>query len=98
MGSEMCIRDRYYFDSAFCLLDNILSNFNLFQVVQEPTSTGGATLINLALVSNLEALESCSVIPPLASSDHNGISLTMNLRKPSCMAYNKEINLEVCTS
>ena len=51
--------------------------------MQEPTrvaSTGGATLIDLALVSNLEALESCSVIPPLDNSDHNGI---MNLRKPS---------------
>ena len=54
--------------------------------MQEPTrvtSTGGATLIDLALVSNLEAIERCSVIPPLANSDHNGISLTMNLRKPS---------------
>ena len=47
-------------NSVFCLLDNILSNYNLFQVVQEPTrvaSTDGATLIDLALVSNPEALE-----------------------------------------
>lgn len=66
--------------SAFCELDNLLSSLNLCQVVQEPTrvaSSGNATLIDLALVSNVEELEGFSVLPPLMNSDHNGISLTV---------------------
>ena len=45
--------------------------------MQEPTpvaTSGNATLIDLALVSNRGLVENCSVIPPLINSDHNGIS------------------------
>ena len=80
-----------YFDTsstAFCQLDNLLSSLNLFQVVQEPTriaTSGNATLIDLALVSNKNIVENCSVLPPLVNSDHNGISLTItiSMKKPS---------------
>ena len=60
-------------------------SFNHSQVVQEPTriiSSNRATLIDLALVSNLNYFEECSVIPPLANSDHNGISLAIKQKKP----------------
>ena len=80
-----------YFDTsstAFCQLDNLLSSFNLFQVVQEPTriaTSGNATLIDLAPVSKKNVVENCSVLPPLVNSDHNGISLTItiSMKKPS---------------
>ena len=58
-------------------------SFNLSQVVQEPariTSGNRATLIDLALESNPNYLEECSVIPPMANSDHNGISLTIKYK------------------
>ena len=61
-------------------LSCILSSFNLTQVVQQPThvsTNGGATLIDLVLVSNPQQLQDCSVIPELSNSDHKGISVTM---------------------
>ena len=70
--------------TAFCQLNDLLLSFNLTQVVNEPTrivSSNKATLLDLALVSNLNFLEKCTVIPPLANSDHNGISLIVNQRK-----------------
>ena len=69
------------FDTHSCQLVNLLSSFNLFQVVQEPTRiapSGNATLIDLVLVSNKGAVNNCSTVPPLVNSDHNGISLTIN--------------------
>ena len=88
-----------YFDTssaAFCQLDNMLSSFNLYQVVQEPTRvaiSGNATLIDLALVSNREAVEDCSILPPLMNSDHNGLSLTItkSMKKPSKSMPKREI-------
>ena len=61
-------------------LSCILSSFNLTQVVPQPThvsTSGGATLIDLVLLSNPQQLQDCSVIPELPNSDHKGISLTM---------------------
>ena len=61
-------------------LSCILSSFNLTQVVQQPThvsTNGGATLIDLVLLSNPQQLRDCSVIPELSNSDHKGISVTM---------------------
>ena len=60
-------------------------SFNLTQVVQEPTrviSSNKATLIDLVLASNANYIQECSVIPPLANSDHNGISLAIKHKKP----------------
>ena len=50
-------------------------------MVSQPThvaANGGASLIDLVLLSNPQQLHECSVIPELPHSDHNGISVTMN--------------------
>ena len=62
-------------------LSSILCSFNLTQVVSQPThvaANGGASLIDLVILSNPQQLHECSVIPDLPHSDHNGISVTMN--------------------
>ena len=62
----------------FCRLQSILQSFSLSQVVHSPThinSNGHASLIDLALVSSKTQLLDCSVIPPLANADHNGLEL-----------------------
>ena len=49
----------------------------------EPTRTspsGTTSLIDLALISNLSMLSSCSVIPPLSTSDHKGVKLSLKWR------------------
>ena len=69
--------------SLYHSLLDIMSSFNLFQVVQEPTRMalcGTATLIDLALMSNPSSLYKCSVTPPLSNSDHNGIELQIRWR------------------
>ena len=61
-------------------LSSILCSFNFTQVVSQPThvaANGGASLIDLVLLSNPQQLHECSVIPELPHSDHNGISVTM---------------------
>ena len=65
--------------SLYHSLQNILSSFNLTQVVQEVTRTTSntATLIDLAMMSNPALLERCSVVPPLSNSDHNGVELVI---------------------
>lgn len=64
------------------LTDN-LNSFNLTQVVNEHThvtSHGTASMIDLALLANPEQqLMDCEKIPPLANSDHSGISLTLKI-------------------
>ena len=53
------------------------------QVVSESTHTspvGTPSLIDLAMISNPSMLSACSVIPPLGSSDHNGIQLSLKWR------------------
>ena len=46
------------------------------------TSCGNAALIDLAFMSSPSQLLDCSVIPPIANSDHNGLKLRVNW-KPS---------------
>ena len=73
---NFCNKDHPY----FCKLCNILQNFSLSQVVLSPTltnSNGHASLIDLALVSSKTQLLDCSVIPPLANADHNGLELSL---------------------
>ena len=64
-------------------LTDVLNSFNLTQVVGEHThvtSHGNASMIDLALLANPEQqLVDCDTIPPLANSDHNGISLTLKI-------------------
>ena len=63
---------------------SVVSSFNLLQIVSEPTrvSKNTATLIDLVFVSSPLQVESCSTIPPLANSDHNGIQLHVLLKCP----------------
>lgn len=64
-------------------LCSILDNFSLVQVVSESTHTspvGTPSLIDLAMISNPSMLSACSVIPPVGSSDHNGIQLPLKWR------------------
>ena len=49
--------------------------------------TGSSSLIDLALLSEalLSPLQSCTTLPPLASSDHLGVSVSINLKPiPHC--------------
>ena len=59
---------------------NIIDTFSLVQVVPEPTHvspSGSTSLIDLAMISNFCMLSSCTVLPPLGSSDHSGVQLLL---------------------
>ena len=61
-------------------LFDFMSSFCLTQVVDSPTHfspAGKPTLIDLVFVSNVRSCFSCSTIPPLANSDHLGLSLSV---------------------
>ena len=66
----------------FCNLTSVVSSFNLTQIVSEPTRTtnSSATLIDLIFASSPTQVESCSTIPPLANSDHNGLHMTISIK------------------
>ena len=66
----------------FSHLQDIMLSFSLTQVVPSHTYislAGTPSLLDLAMLSNPEQLQQCSTIPPLSTSDHYGISLTLNL-------------------
>ncbi len=57
---------------------NILDSFCLSQIVSGHTHVspgGNSSLIDLALTTPPSQLKHCSIIPPLANSDHNGLDL-----------------------
>ena len=61
-------------------LTDCLPPFSLYQVVSHATHVspnGSTSLIDLVFMSNLSQLRYCTVIPPLANSDHNGIQLEL---------------------
>ena len=65
----------------FSKVCNIMDLFNLTQVVTDCTHTslnGNSSLIDLALVSSPPQSMSCTTIPPLANSDHDGLRLTVS--------------------
>ena len=68
----------------FSKLLSVTSSFNLSQVVSEPTRVthNSCTLIDLAFVSSPSQVLSCSTIPHLANSDHNGLHLTISIKSP----------------
>ena len=72
-------------NSLFLYLNDIFSIFSLQQVVSSFThinQNGPNSLIDLVLLSDPHYLNNCVTLPPLASSDHLGISLTLNLKCP----------------
>ena len=63
-------------------ISTLMELFSLPQVVNGHThtsSSGRHSLIDLVFVSNPPTLHSCSVIPPLANSDHLGVHTTFSL-------------------
>ena len=69
----------------FSKLHAIASNFLLYQVVKDYTHinlSGNHTIIDLAFVSSLELLISCTTVPPLSSSDHLGFKLCFYITLP----------------
>ena len=61
-------------------LCNIIDSFSLHQCVTDPTHTspsGTASLIDLVFVSDSQLLSNCVIIPPLGTSDHNGIHVSL---------------------
>ena len=65
----------------FSKVCNIMDLFNLTQVVTDCTHTspnGNSSLIDLVLISSPPQSLSCTTIPPLANSDHDGLRLTIS--------------------
>ena len=62
---------------------NLMDSFSLSQVVTGHTHTsptGRDSLIDLGFISNPSLLHTCTVIPPLANSDHYGVHTIFNLK------------------
>ena len=67
----------------FCKLSNLMHVFSLTQVVKDPThysQSGHSSIIDLALVSDLQNVSECTVMPPLANSDHNSVFLQVKMK------------------
>ena len=74
-------------------LSSILCSFNFTQVVSQPThvaANGGASLIDLVLLSNPQQLHECSIVPPLANSDHSGLFVSLKWRSVKRPATNNK--------
>ncbi len=75
---NFCAHSRH---PLFSTLESLSHSLSLQQVVTEPTHVhhnGSTSLIDLVFVSNPLLINTCSVIPPLSNSDHNGLSLQCN--------------------
>ena len=74
-----------FFDTShplFSKLQLVSSSLSLVQVVSEPTHFfhNSCSLIDLVFLSCPSSLISCITIPPLANSDHAGLSLTVSFK------------------
>ena len=72
-----------FYNSSYPLFSNLCNILvSLLQVVPEPThiSPLGSSVIDLALIYDPSKLLSCSVVPPLGASDHNGVQLSIKWR------------------
>ena len=68
----------------FCKLSKLMHFFSLTQVVKDPTHhspSGHSSIIDLTLVSDLQDVSECTVMPPLANSDHNSLFLQENSKE-----------------
>ena len=63
------------------LLSQLSSDFCLSQIVSEPTriTNSTASTIDLVFLSSPELLSSIAVLPPVGSSDHNSVSVSLKL-------------------
>ena len=66
--------------SGHCSLSDFAAKHSLSQVVSEPTrvTDNSATLIDHVYVSDVALLESCCSAPPLASSDHRSVLVSLS--------------------
>ena len=65
-------------------LTNITSSFHLSQVLNSPTreTDHSATLVDHVYTSDTKLVNSCTILPPLDSSDHYSIQTTLYLSPP----------------
>ena len=73
----------------FNKLNHIACSIGLEQIITEPTHihhNHSYSIIDVVFVSNPLLVNSCSIISPLSSSDHNGILINMRWR--SSASYN----------
>ena len=75
-----------FYNKEHCLfsyLCDILYSFSLTQVVPSythMTPSGTPTLIDIAMLSDIDHLKSCTTVPSLSTSDHLGVLLTLTLK------------------
>ena len=65
-------------------LTDLMTTFGLTQVVKSPThisTSGSKTTIDLSYISNPINLQSCVTKPPITTSDHNSIIVTMTCQQ-----------------
>ena len=68
----------------FNKLNHIATTFGLEQIVREPTHVHhnhSLSRIDLVFISNAQLANSCSTVPPLSNSDHNGILIQMQWKQ-----------------
>ena len=66
--------------SLFSYVSDVLYSFSLTQVVPSHTHVspnGNVSLIDLAMLSDIEHLQFCTTVPPLSTSDRLGVSLAL---------------------
>ena len=78
-------------------LHAVITGYGLKQRVEAPTRFQGSssTLLDLVLSTSEHLLNSCSVLPPLGSSDHQSLEACLRLTKPrptkavDCFGYTR---------
>jgi len=67
-------------------MSDIFYILSLVQVVpsfMHESPNGSTSLIDLALLSGISCVQSCTKLPPLSSSDHLGVSLAIKWKAPT---------------
>ena len=70
-------------------LNNIMSTYNLSQMVTEYTHThhnGSKSMIDLVFVSDPQLVRNCTTMPPISNSDHLGLQINLSLRSATTTA------------
>ena len=83
-----------FFNNSHPLFTKLLivtSSLSLSQIVSEPTHLSPTlnSLIDLVFLSSPENLSSCETLPPLANSDHLGVSFSIKICKSTLTSARK---------
>ena len=91
----------------FSHVNDILLSFSLTQIVSSPTrisSSGNSSFIDLAMVADTEHLKQCILTLLLSTTDHLGLSITLQLkvhhataRKPRKVWFYKHGDFEMAS-